>query len=199
MADEEARVAAARFLAGHEWPSVWETQEVQEELFGLYQARARGGDEEIDSLDPAHCPDKDKPRATARQYVSMIAMQVAPNLDGIALAREENKPRQYQSDADVQSAYLKATTGGGAGEDESAEAGEGVEHPGAPPSAVRTHFQPAPTWGIRGEQDMVDVLNFAHRARLTKLVKELLALPVPVRGSATRHRCIRTDGCRGRS
>ena len=43
----------------------------------------------------------------------MIAMQVAPNLDGVALAREEKKPRQYQSDADVQSAYLKATPGGG--------------------------------------------------------------------------------------
>ena len=96
---------------------------------------------------------------------------------GIALARDEKKPRQCQSDAAVQSAYLTATTGGGAGQDEGAEAGEGVEHPGAPPLAVRAHFQPVPTWGIDGEQDMADVLNFAHRKRLTRLAKELLALP----------------------
>ena len=56
VADEEARVAAARFLARHEWPSIWETQEVQEELIVLYQARARGGDEEVDSLDPCTLP-----------------------------------------------------------------------------------------------------------------------------------------------
>ena len=35
QADEEARVAGARFLARHEWPSIWETQEVQEEQFAL--------------------------------------------------------------------------------------------------------------------------------------------------------------------
>ena len=101
QADEEARVAAARFLARHEWPSIWETREAHEELPRLYQARAQEEDEDIDSQDPARCPDKEKPRATARQYVSMMAMQAAPNLDGIALAREERKPRQYQSDADV--------------------------------------------------------------------------------------------------
>ncbi|CAK0887182.1 unnamed protein product [Prorocentrum cordatum] len=177
QADAEARAAAARFLARHEWPSIWETQEVQEEFFALHQARAEGKDAEGDSLDPAHCPDREKPRATVHQYVSMIAMQVAPNLEGIALAREEKKPRQYQSDAAVQSAYLKATTGGGAGQDEGAEAGEGVEHPGAPPKRVGAHFQPVPTRGIDGEQDMADVLNFAHRKRLTRLAKELLALP----------------------
>ena len=65
---------------------------MQEELFALNQARAEGKDEEDDSLDPAHCPDREKPRATVHQYVSMIAMQVAPNLEGIALAREERNP-----------------------------------------------------------------------------------------------------------
>jgi len=61
VADEEARVAAARFLARHEWPSIWETQEVQEELFGLHQARAQGEGEDIDSLDPAHCLTRTNP------------------------------------------------------------------------------------------------------------------------------------------
>ncbi len=45
-----------------------------------------------------------KPRATVAQYVALVATQVAPNLEGIALAREEKKPRQYQSDAAVQQA-----------------------------------------------------------------------------------------------
>eukprot|EP00974_Lingulodinium_polyedra_P042342 4063796-Lingulodinium_polyedra.AAC.1 len=52
-----------------------------------------------DGTDPRSCPDKEKPRATVKQYVSFVATQVAQNLEGMAFARGEKKPRQYQSDA----------------------------------------------------------------------------------------------------
>ena len=74
-------------------------------------------------------------------------------MEGIALAREEKRPRQYQSDSAVQLAYIAAATGGGAGSDEDAEAGEGTENPGDPSSGVKEHFQAIPDCGIVGEEE----------------------------------------------
>ena len=44
------------------------------------------------------------------------------------------------------------------------------------PREVENHFMPIP-WDIRSDEDMRDVLNFAHRVRLTPFAKDLLALP----------------------
>ena len=66
------------------------------------------------AAEPDHCHDKDNPRATAGQYVAMIGTDVAGNLEGVALARQEKCPPLCRSDAEVHEAYLMATTGGGA-------------------------------------------------------------------------------------
>ena len=46
-------------------------------------------------------------------YVSLFGEEVVANLEGIARARLEKRPSQYQSDAAVHHAYVRATTGGG--------------------------------------------------------------------------------------
>ena len=59
-----------------------------------------------------------------KQYVAIVGQDVAANLEGIASARLEKRPRQYQSDAAVHQAYMQATTGGGTrGEDGDGEGG----------------------------------------------------------------------------
>ena len=67
----------------------------------------------VELLDPEHCHDREKPRATVAQYAALLSTQVAAHLEGIARARLERRPRQYQSDAAVHQAYMKATSGWG--------------------------------------------------------------------------------------
>ena len=179
-AEEEGRIAFARFLARHEWPSLWETEEVQQELFALYKllVASEGGEAltKEQSMDPDHCPDKGKPRVTLKQYVSLVATEVAANLEGIALAREEKKPRQYQSDAAIHETFPSATAGGGFGGEEATEAAEGAGPSNEPPRELGLeHFPPLP-WGILSHEEMTRVLDFKYRLRLTSFVKELLAL-----------------------
>ena len=165
---EDACLARARFLDRYEWPSVWETEEVQGRLCGMWAAESTEAE-----LDPEHCHDKDKPRATMTQYVALVGEEVAVNLEGIARARLEKRPRQYQSDAAVHQAYMRATTGGGQAADGDDD-GEGEPAAGGP-KEVGTHLLPIP-WDIRSETDMRAVLNFAHRLRLTPYAKELVVV-----------------------
>ena len=100
----DAALARHRFLSRYEVPSVWETAEVQESLFGLYAAarqRAADRDEtECDMtadadepitlpLDPDYCHDRKKQRASVLQYTALIGADVAANLEGISRARME--------------------------------------------------------------------------------------------------------------
>ena len=94
-AGKQAVEAERRFLSRYEWPSLWETEEMQLELHSRKLEQACVGDVQDsrlreDSLDPPHCHDRIKPRATVEMYVSLVATQVAPNLEGIALARDGN-------------------------------------------------------------------------------------------------------------
>ena len=109
------------------------------------------------------------------QYVAVLGCQVAHNLEGIALAREDKKPRQYQSDAQVHQQYCMATTGGGAHDGD--DASEEEPHGQAPQEAIGEHFRPLP-WGIVSKEDMLSVLNFSHRLRLSPFAKALLNLPI---------------------
>ena len=79
----------------------------------------------------------------------------------------------------MQTAYLSATTGGGACQVDGAEEGEGLDHPDHAPSELGglEHFQPIPQCGIAGEDGLAELLNFKHRKRLTHFVKDLLSLP----------------------
>ena len=56
---------------------MWEAELADKDMSG-------GGE-----ADPAHCHDKEKPRATMAQYVALVGADVAVNLEGIALARLE--------------------------------------------------------------------------------------------------------------
>ena len=91
--------ARHRFLSRYEWPSLWETQEVQETLSMMWQGEVEDSDPDSQahtSLDPEYCHDRDKPRCTMQQYVALVAEEVAQNLEGLARARLEKRPRQYQ-------------------------------------------------------------------------------------------------------
>ena len=159
--DTQALIARHRFLARYEWPSLWETQEVQDELYMLWLQDFDDSEETPphESV-PEHCHDREKPRATLQQYVSLVGTEVALNLEGIARARLEKRPRQYQSDAAVHQAYMQTTTGGGAEQDNREEA-DGPQT-GEAPKTVLTYFEPIP-WYISSLEDMQQVLNFKHR------------------------------------
>ena len=176
-----AEVARLRFLDRHEYPSIWETAEVCEALHAMYvkQAAADEEDGQTDEaapsreLDPEWCPDRDKPRATVEQYTAHVGEDVAVNLEGIARARSDKRPRQYQSDAAIHQAYIQSTTGG---VDPADADGAEAEPLGEGPKAVKSFFEPLP-WGITDVPEMEKILDFGHRVRLTVFAKELLQLP----------------------
>ena len=115
-----ATEAARRFLDRYEYMSLWETQEVQDELNDMWEA-AQDMDQEDDEpksqapWEETPDPDKGKPRATVKQYAALIAQKVMAHLEGLALARLEKRPRPYQTDAEIHQAYITATSGGGQG------------------------------------------------------------------------------------
>jgi hypothetical protein len=188
--EEQAMVARHRFLDRYEWPSLWETQEVCDQLRMMWLRSTdgvaengtmgcpEGCQEEEDEVptfgaEPSYCFDRQKPRATLQQYVALVGEEVAVNLEGIARARLEKKPRQYQSDASVHQTYMQATSGG-AGDANGEEAD--MAEAGAAPKSVLVHFEPIP-WNVSSVEDMQRVLDFQLRTRLTPFAKALLQLP----------------------
>lgn len=175
--DREQEISAndafKRFLSRYEWHlDIWNTQEVQETLSRMWYPT--GSPEDAD-LDPEYCHDRAKPRCTVKQYGALVGQDVAWNLEAIASARLEKRPRQYQSDASVHQAYMQATSGGGAAGEEDGDDGGG-QSTVAPKPASLAHFEPLP-WNITSEEDMKNVLDFKHRLRLTQFAKELLLFP----------------------
>ena len=97
--------------------SLWETQEVHDELNDMWQTDDRPESQCARSVVPEEVadPDAEKPRATVRQYAALIAQKVHSNLEGLARARLEKRPRPYQTDAEMHQSYLTATSGGSLG------------------------------------------------------------------------------------
>ena len=196
----DAMAARARFLDRFEWPSAWETAEVQETLHEMYLAELFESADDCDDgflypaaeRDPEHCHDKEKPRTTMAQYVALIGEEMAANLEGIARARMEKRPRQYQSDATVHQAYMQVTVGGGVENELDGEAEPMIEAP----KDVKAFFEPLP-WDISTEEDMRKVLDFGHRTRLTPFAKELLELPCMRPGALGDSDTIRSARTRG--
>ena len=185
---EHAATARLRFLDRHELPSIWETAEVQETLHEMYLEQATADADFVDEcedaaasrgLDPEWCHDRAKPRATVQHYTALIGDDVAANLEALAWARMDKRPRQYQSDAAVHQAYMQATTGGGEAGDDAGDAEPETEAP----KPVKNFFEPLP-WNITGKDEMEKILDFGHRVRLTPFAKELLALPCMQPGAA---------------
>ena len=128
-----------RFLRRYVFPlgGLWETEEVVAELELMYRLKQKSDghdeaaidcEEEVDLSDPVvRDHDAAKPRATVEQYTAMICQEVSVNLEGIALARQERKPRMYQSDGAIHETYISTCIGGGAADndDDYLESGDG--------------------------------------------------------------------------
>ena len=84
--EEHAMEARRRFLDRYEWPSIWETQEVHDELHSMWLLDPGADEEDTHTApgnpEPDQCPDRDKPRVTMEQYVALIGEDVAANLEG---------------------------------------------------------------------------------------------------------------------
>ena len=175
-----------RFLARFEYPSIWETKETQGHLEYMYSLEdsLNDGDTEMppdasEILDH----DADKPRATIEQYVALMGNEVACNLEGLARARIEKHAKRRDTDAQIHEAYMRVTTGGGAGDGCAVDA-DGDENQGASADMCVRQFPPVP-WGFLSAEELHTLLQFEKRARVSAYGKELLALPCMHRDSDT--------------
>ena len=90
--ETHAREGRRRFLDRFEWPSIWETKEVQDHLTCLWKkqmAGAHDSDVEHDAGESAGPVDHDacKERATVAHYCAIVARDVAFHFEGLARAR----------------------------------------------------------------------------------------------------------------
>ena len=69
--------------------------------------------------------------------VQVFGQKVMANLESLAQARREKRPRAYQTDAEIHQSYITATSGGGDG---------GVDAPEDGPAGSAA---PSPGWGCR--------------------------------------------------
>ena len=148
--------ARLRHMRRYEWPSLWGAAEMQDQIFRMWAEESTGfGMEGSPEMDPEHCPDRDKPRATVQQYVALVGETVSANLEGIARARLEKRPKQYQSDAAIHHAFMRSTAGGGEapcdGDPEEKEAMEGSVKPAS------GYFEPLP-WDLSSADELLAVL-----------------------------------------
>ena len=179
-----------RFLARYEYPSVWETKEVYENLQGRPHVPIDRSEEILPPLDPTACPADDgegdchgaaprdpdalKPRATVAHYTAVIGQELAYNLEGLARARVEKHKRLYQTDQEIHQHYIKMTSGGGEGAEDGGADEVGPGDGGATISKDKA-FAPLP-WGF-DSAEIESILLLQNRTRLTKLAKDLIALP----------------------
>ena len=165
----EAAEARYRFAARFEYPSLWETEEMVEELrrkLGLYIG------ESITS--PLGDPDREKPRVTVAQYSSMLACSRMAHLEGLARARQEKHKRRRDVDAQLLEEHVKITTAGeqedAAEVDYNAEDEELAEEKVLAPREVfqKIVFLPTP-------EEQKKLLLFEFQARRSQYVKDFLA------------------------
>jgi len=112
-----------RFLNRYEYPSPWETAEAQQYLELLYSKYTQSvEDEDEEKEDVAGAEEKidhdaQKHRATVAQYSALVGDEVVQNLEGLARARLEKHAKPRETDAKIDEAYMKMTSGGGTVED----------------------------------------------------------------------------------
>ena len=103
----EAAEARYRFATRFEYPSLWETEEMVEEL------RQKLGiciQESITS--PLGDPDREKPRVTVAQYSSVLACSRIAHLEALARAWQEKHKRRRDVDAQLLEEHVRVTTAG---------------------------------------------------------------------------------------
>ena len=161
----------------HEFPSLWETQEIQNELLDM-KNRAEQMDSQCGYASAAtgnRDPDAGKPRATVCQYAALMGEIVATNLEGLARARLEKKPRAHQTHAEIHQSYIVATSGGPRGPDDEPEGGPADGQAPRLPDPEKEDFI-----RLRSQftlEEMQAILDFAHKPRPSQSLKELLEMP----------------------
>ena len=153
---------------------------MQNHLMDLYYRDVSAcADAEDDELAPTSegltCEDHDlaKLRATVTQYVALVGEEVAVNLESLACARVEKPKKRRVTDAHVQEAYQKLTSGGGQGDGDVGE--DGDAQVAGPLITSERHFPPIQC-DFSNAEDMKALLAFEKRARVTAFGKEFLNL-----------------------
>ena len=141
------------------------TQSVDEEE-EQKEEDAAGVEEKIDH-------DARKDRATVAQYSALVRDEVAQNLKGLARARLEKHAKPTETNAKINEAYIKMTSGGGTVDDF-----DGDEHDAYTESAgaAPVHMFPPVRWDFSSQEEMLALMKFEKKGRIAPLAKDLLAL-----------------------
>ncbi|CAE7839254.1 PIF7 [Symbiodinium sp. CCMP2592] len=123
----EAQTAAdegrLRFAERQEYPSLWETEEMQAAMQEKLELARAEEDEEEPVVSPGDA--QRAPRATVEIYSSMQALERVVNLESLARARQEKPKKRRELDQYLQQDFVKITT---AGELEDADVDDEEEH-----------------------------------------------------------------------
>ena len=103
----EAAEARYRFATRFEYPSLWETEEMVEEL-----RRKLGICIQESITSPLGDPDREKPRVTVAQYSSVLACSRIAHLEALARAWQEKHKRRRDVDAQLLEEHVRVTTAG---------------------------------------------------------------------------------------
>ena len=116
------------------------------------------------------CEDHDlgKERAIVTQYVAIVGEDVAVNLEGLACARVDKPKKQRETDAHVQEAYMKLTSGGGQADGDVGE--DGDAQVAGPTVTSERHFPPI-QWDFSTDEDMQALLAFEKKGVSVHSVK----------------------------
>ena len=116
MAEECKR----NFLARLEYPTLWETQEMQDHSMDLCNRDvsvciAAEIDDPTSTSQGLICEDRDntKVRAIVAQCVALVGEEAAFIFEGLACARVEKPTKRREGDAHAQEGYQKIAIGGG--------------------------------------------------------------------------------------
>lgn len=170
----EAQTAAdegrLRFAERQEYPSLWETEELQaamQEKLELAQEE-RGEQEPVVSAGLA----QRGPRATVAMYSSMQALERVVNLESLARARQEKPKKRRDVDQYLQQDFVKITTAGEVEDvdvDNEEEDEEAQQEGPKRPSAV---FQVITYWPNEAERRRL--LELGYQARKNRYTNEFL-------------------------
>lgn len=166
--ETEAQVARHRFAARFEYPSLWETQEMIDELEWKLKTVNK---ETLPTIQQDF--DSEKPRCTVSMYSSLLAQERIANLEGLARARQSKPKRRRDEDARLQEEYLKMHTLGEGGENElEMDNDENIEAVLGPTTTVKEVFPPITLKLTTEEQKKL--LRFDLQGRKTEFVKSFL-------------------------
>ena len=157
-----------RFAKRQEYPSLWETEELQVAM--LEKLECLEAEEEESFVIPS--PEQQPPRATVAMYSSMLASERVVNLESLARARQEKPKKRRDVDQYLQQDFVKITTAG-EGDDVSVDGEEETEEvqlEGAKRPA--TVFQPIVHRPSAEEQRRL--LQLGYQARKNQYTNEFL-------------------------